>query len=436
MALLPLRGRSEDLSRLERAVASAADGHPQLVVVSGPRRVGKTFLLQHLLARVGNAATPVYFEATQAGEADQLRRFADTLHAALGPGELPPGPPFASWEHAIGFCAYVARSRPLVVVLDEATYLMASTPGFTSIVQAVWDALAGTARGPRLWLALAGSAVGLIEDSLAYRGALYQRPALALRLQPFTAKEASEFAGHPDPVALFEAYAACGGYPLHLDSWAFDRPTAENLLKLAGTPGGVLLEDAHLFLASLPESHRRVLIAIGQGRARRSEIANEAGARVDRSLDSLVQARLVRAVTPLGAPQKARPEYRVTDPYLRFWFRVLANHAQRVEAGQGAEVLSHTAGEWQGQLGFVFEQAARQHAVRLVRDGALPAGTLVDEWWATSGDQCQVDVLGLLDHRTVAVGEARWQSRALGTPEIEALHRALRRVPDPVASPH
>jgi AAA+ ATPase superfamily predicted ATPase len=434
MRLRPLRGRQADLSRLRHAVTQAGHGQAQLLVVAGPRRVGKTFLLHHLLAELPDGFTPVYFEATQAGAPDQLRRFADALTAALGP-DAPPIGTAQTWEQALAACAYVARRRSLVVVLDEATYLMTSTPGFTSMVKAVWDRLVVAADQPQLVLVLTGSAVGLMDDALDHSGPLYGRPTDVLRLRPFTAAEASRFCGQPDPAPLLEAYAACGGYPLHLDAWDFEQGTEDNLLRLAGSPGGLLVEDADLLLATLPEGHRRVLIAVGQGRARRGEILNEVGARIERPLEALLRARFVRAATPLGAPLKARPEYRVDDAYLRFWFRCLSNGVQRIEAGQGRAVLGHTAGEWQVQLGWTFEQAAREHAAHLVSTGELPAGAQVDEWWTVSGAPCQIDVLGMQEHRTVFGGEARWQRQPLGPSAVEDLARKVRLAPQPVPQP-
>ena len=396
--------------------------------------MGKSFLLHHLLAQLPPEVTPVYFEATQAGERDQLRRFGEALAAALGP-DAPPTGTTTSWHQALASCIYVARRRPLVVALDEATYLMGSTPGFMSIVKSEWDRLAVDSDQPALTLILTGSAVGLVEDALDHNGPLYGRPDDVLRLAPLTAAEASEFCGHPDPVLLFEAYAACGGYPLHLDAWEFDRKADINLHRLAGSPGGILLEDASLLLSTLPESFRRVLMAIGQGRTRRGEIANEVDGRVDRPLEALLRGRSIRAVKPLGAPLKARLEYRVDDAYLRFWFRVLSNGVQRIEAGQGAAVLQHTAGEWQVHLGWTFEQAAREHAAHLVASGELPAGTQVDEWWTSTGEPCQIDVLGLLGHRTVLAGEAKWQRQPLGAAVLDDLARKLRQAPNPVPQP-
>ena len=404
------------------------------MVISGPRRVGKSLLAHHLLA-ADHECRPIYFEATQAGEAAQLRRFRQAVIDALGESSVPPGPSPQTWEQALQLAAFLAAERPLAVVIDEATYLMASTPGFASMVQAVWDALAVQSRPPRLALVLTGSALGLVDDAVSHRGALYQRPTLTLNLRPFTHAQAWEFAGRPDPVALLEAYGACGGYPLHLDAWDFGRSTRDNLLELAGSPGGVLVEDGNHLLAGLPDAHQRVLIAVGLGKSRPSEIANEAGGRIERPLEALRRAGLVRPATPLGAPRQARPSYRVDDTYLRFWFRLLANHVQRIEAGQGAAVLQHTEPAWQEHLGWSFEEAARQHAVSLAASGALPPGTLTGEWWTVSGTPAQVDVLGLHERRTVAIGEARWQARPLGPHAVDELASKLRMVPDPVAQP-
>jgi hypothetical protein len=90
---------------------------------------------------------------------------------------------------------------------------------------------------------------------------------------------------------------------------------------------------------------------------------------------------------------------------------------------------------WQRHLGAVFEEAARAHARRLVERGELPAGLLLGRWWASSGEPCEVDVLGLLANRTHLLGEARWQQRTLDGRDLEALHRKATRVPQPIDAP-
>ena len=218
-----LLDRDAERLRLDRAWAAARRGQPQFVMVWGRRRVGKTFLLSHFVR--GKRA--VFFGATQQAEAIELGRLAEAVRRDLGDrvADLSGGA-FASWEAALRFFAALASTEPLTVVLDEIPYLARSTPGFPSVVQAVWDHLPRTTH---LLLVLTGSAVGTIEAMLGGRGALRGRPTDTLRLDPLDLANARRFLPRLDPVLFFEAYAACGGYPLHLRAWDPSASTDDNL---------------------------------------------------------------------------------------------------------------------------------------------------------------------------------------------------------------
>jgi AAA+ ATPase superfamily predicted ATPase len=432
MALERLLDRDTELSELNHRWRAAAAGSPQLVVVWGRRRVGKTFLLSHLVA----GKRSVFFGATEQAEGIELGRLAEAVRRDLGaPVADLVGGRFAGWEAALRFFVALAKDDPLVVVLDEVPYLIRSTPGFASIVQAVWDHVPP---GTKLMLVLTGSAVGTIEGLLSGGGALRGRPTRALRLDPLGPVEATTFLARLEPAAYLEAYAACGGYPLHLKRWDPSGSTVENLLELAATPGGILLEDASGILREeLPDvgGYPRVLAAIGRGRTRMSEIAADADQRVEHPIEVLLRSGFVRRTQPVGAPRKARPVYELGDPYLAFWFGVLYMDLPHIEAGQGRAVLKRRTEQWQRHVGWVFEEAARAHAVRLVTRGELPSDLVVGRWWATSGEACEVDVLGLRGSKSALLGEARWQAGPLGTRDLRELIAKLPRVPRPVEDP-
>lgn len=424
--------REREMSALCEAVDVAASGTPQLLVVWGRRRVGKTFLLSHFAA--GRRA--VFFGATQQAQAVELSRLAEAVRRDLGEvvADLAGGG-FADWEAALRFFAALAAEQPLTVVLDEVPYLFASTPGFASVVQAVWDHLP---QGTQLTLVLCGSAIAMMESMIGGGGALRGRPTLTLKLAPLDLLAARAFLPQLAPVEYLEAYAACGGYPLHLRAWDEGASTEANLLRLAGTPGGLLLEDAASMLAEeLPHAggYARVLAAIGRGRTRFAQIAAESDQRVERPLEILARAGLIAKTLPVGAPRGARAGYEIADPYLAFWFSVLYSEIPRIEAGQGAPVLSRRNPSWQRHLGAVFEDAARAHARRLVARGELPEDLVIDRWWASSGQPCEIDVLGLHGNRTALIGEARWQSRPLGVRELLELQRKATCAPRTIDRP-
>ena len=179
-------------------------------MVLGRRRVGKTFLLSHF----AEGKRAVFFGATQQAEAVELRRLAETAHRDLGEQATHlAGGGFPTWEAALQFFSAMAREHPLLVILDEVPYLARSTPGFASIVQVVWDHLR---HGTRLVLVLTCSAVGVMDEILGAGGALRGRPTLSLPLAPMDLIAAREFLPDVSATDLLQAYAACGGYPLHL----------------------------------------------------------------------------------------------------------------------------------------------------------------------------------------------------------------------------
>lgn len=410
----------------------AAAGEPQLVVVWGRRRVGKTFLVSHFVQR----KRAVFFGATEQAESVELARLSEAVARDLGAQALDlAGGGFASWEAALRFLAAFARNEPLAVVLDEVPYLARSTPGLASVVQVVWDHLSP---GTKLLLVLTGSPVRTIESMLGAGGALRGRPTLTLRLDPLDPLAARVFLPRLSAAPFLEAYAACGGYPLHLLQWNESAGTEANLARLAGRPGGILLDDAGGILREeLPETggYPRILAAIGRGRTRVSEIAAEAGQRVEHPVDVLVRAGFVRRSVPVGAPRRARPLYEIGDAYLAFWFGVLYSDLPQIEAGQGRAVLRRRRGHWQRHLGWVFEEAARAHAVRLVLRGELPDDLVVGRWWSSTGPPLELDVLGLRGATAVLLGEARWQDRPLGGRELRELLAKAGRIPNVIDEP-
>ncbi|MCA2213251.1 ATP-binding protein [Jidongwangia harbinensis] len=416
---MSLIGRSAEQAELAAAWARVETGQPELAVVWGRRRVGKTFLLSHFAA--GKRA--VYFTATRQDNDDrQLRRFAESLREQLGEevADLAPAT-FATWEAALRFVAGLARTEPLLVVLDEAPRLTGGPADFADTVSAVWE---NHIRDQRLLLVLSGSAVTVMEQMLGPQGGLHRRAGVERRMDPFPLIDARAFQPDLSPADFIEAYAACGGYPLHLNRWSAGGSVEDNLHELAFTPGGVLLRDAPDILSEDLDwrgGYERVLTAMAGGARRRSRIAGRAQQRIDYTLDRLRRAGFVRTVRSLGSGGSADPTYEIADDYLAYWFAVLRDDADLIEGGQGAAVQRRTAGRWQTHVARVFEAVARDHAQRLVAAGELPDDTVIGRWW--KNETAEIDVLGISGDHPVLVGECRWQAKPLIRRDLRDLQR-------------
>jgi AAA+ ATPase superfamily predicted ATPase len=87
--------RREALDRLSAAYERAAAGSPQLAVVWGRRRVGKTFLL----TRFAEGKRTVFHAATEQAEPIELARLAAAVRHQLGEATADlAGVGFADWE--------------------------------------------------------------------------------------------------------------------------------------------------------------------------------------------------------------------------------------------------------------------------------------------------------------------------------------------------
>lgn len=413
---------------LESAWQHAFHGRPQLVAVDGRRRVGKTFLLSHFSA----TKPTVWFGATHEPPAAELARFARAVRQQLG-REVEPilGSSFGSWRSAVRFLGTLATTAPLVVVVDGYDRLLRTNPEAADAITRFTEDMPP---GARLLLVLVGARVSEVLG----RGAADGSRAL-IEVGPLDAATAWSFLPRLSPAAFVEAYAACGGYPLHLMQWDQEATTEENLLQLAGTTGGILLDDGEALLRDrLPDDavgYFRILAAVGRMQTRYSEIQLAADQRIEHPLDVLARAGLLKRSVPVGAESSARAaEYEFTDAYLAFWFRVLYSSIPEIEAGEGQRVLQRNRQLWERHVERVFQDVARAHARRLAWKGHVPADLVIGRWWS-AGREHAVDVLGMQEGCSLLVGCARWGEGQLSGMDLVALHATLSHVPRPAARP-
>ncbi len=400
---MTLIGRAGERRELELSMAQAARGKPQLLVLFGRRRVGKTFLLRRVLDA---APTPtIYFAALRGRPNDEAARFAAEASRVLSVEVT------GDWAEIFQSLVAVARTKPVVVAIDEAPYLIDEDASWTSSLQHAWDE--AQLSGPcHLWFCLTGSAVTTLTNVISSGGPLFGRSTKLLRLDPFDLPMSHELLGaQSTPRTSIEALAACGGYPLLLRQWDPSISALNNIFELAGEPLGPLATDANALLLDLPDptGYRRVLSAIGRRRSKRNEINSELGQRADRALSVLEQTGLIQRTQPIDDRSPKSLTYRLDDHYLSFWFLLVDPNQQEIDSGQGRAALRRRIEVWNRHVEAVFEHEARQHAVRLVRSGVLPTG-VVGRWWTDRPSQAELDLVIADEHWNI-VGEAKFKDR-------------------------
>ena len=384
----------------------------RLALVRGRRRVGKTSLLQHF----AEGRRTVFHTGAGRPAAQELRLLGQAAAGVVG-RDLERRP-LRDWDEAVEVLVAAAQDEPLLVVLDELPELVAPSPELPGVLRAHLDSDVG-----HLKLLLCGSAVRAMWQVQEARAPLYGRADLSLLVHPFEPAEVGGILRDLTPAERARVYAVTGGVPLYLSWWDQAADVAANLRRLVTEPDGRLLLEGQLVLATeagdgdLPG---RVLRAVATGRTRSNEVADEVRADPTRTLERLVELRLLERRTPVtdDERQTRRRVYRVADPFLAFWLGVVDRYRSQVERGLGDGVLPAVVAGLDDHSGAVWEEAVRTHVRRLAARRELVDDDVVavGEWWRDRPEPVQLDVVALTgrERRVAAVGEAKWSTRVDG----------------------
>lgn len=403
--MLPLIGRTTELARLRRAATES----PQLIVIRGRRRVGKSFLINHAYA---DAERFIYFQADEGGE----RLHLDLLAAECA--RLSGAPvAFADWNTALEYIRRLAQDAPLVLALDEFQWMWLAQDALPSILMRHFDAWQRD--GVQVCLVIAGSELSMMERLVEGDRPLFGRAAARPLIEPFDFRLAAEFGPpHASAEDKLRRYAILGGTPQY-QAWA-GRGHLESVLKERVLPPGESLSDEPLQLLRGerglrdPGAYFEVLQAIAQGRTQFNEIVQATGSPPTNALST----RLTR-LAELGYIEHREPiagngtrSYAIKDPYFRFWFRFVSPNRSRLQGGRIDEVYNDIVLGLDDFMGLSFEAVCRAWARTYAHSGSVFASAPeIGAYWNRT-HSLEVDLVAMAKRKYLALGSCKWSASA------------------------
>lgn len=375
--------------------------HRQLIVLYGRRRTGKTELINYFSENKNS----IYFLADERSIEDNLDRFA--RRAAEKFEDVKP-----EVENFDKLFQYI-KSRaedPLIVAVDEFSYLVETDDTIPSVFQRIWDE---TLEGEDVFLILCGSSISVMQEgALSYDSPLYGRRTGQWKLDSLGFENTREFFPESSIEEQIKLYSVLGGIPAYLRKFDPQKKLKHNIRDEMLSKGTFLYKEPEFLLRQSlrkPSRYMEILEEMAYGATKTSDIANKVGletSNLSPYLNKLKELELVQKKTPVTAGEKARGIYRISDDFFRFYFRFIYPNKSELESHKIEEITENIDQKLSEHTSQTFEQVCQE----LIRKTGGYAK--IGSWWYKEDE---IDVVALNEkENTILFGECKWTNQKVG----------------------
>lgn len=446
-----LIGRKEELLRLDRW---QRETRPYILVVYGRRRIGKTTLIEHFF----DQHRMFKFEGIQPAEpprgkknviADQkkqidaafrqLARYLETEREK----ELYSQTVVNSWTSFFELFNVLLGQRKAVLYFEEIQWLASYSGTFCAELKEAWDNL--LQRNHELVVVLCGSSTSFVMRQVLSNKALYNRSMEEIKLRPFDPRETSEFLGKErSSFEVMDAQLTVGGIPEYLKRLKNQSSVYLGLCQNTFVPDSFFMrEKEKIFVSSLSKDryYERIVAFLAQRKfATRAEIQRNlkttTGFHLTETLLDLEQCDFVEKYSPVQLPANSKAvRYRISDPYLRFYYKFVEGHKQDIQKGlyqknPATVIVQQDYRKW---LGFAFERWCCQHhriIARLLGFEAVSyrAGAFFNRRILSDKTGFQIDLVFIRKDCVITICEIKYHEMAVGVKVIETVENKIEKL--------
>lgn len=362
-------GREAERKKLNTMFHS--DGQ-KISLIYGRRRIGKSELIKQVLK--GTDLKSIYYECKQTTEQNNV----DSLSELIGEAFNFPKPAFENIENLLRFLFKSSEQKPLILVLDEYSYLRENVKGLDSILQSVIDSYKDTSK---IKLIICGSYVDTMKALLAKQNPLYGRIDLTINLKPMDYYDSALFYSDfsdEDKVRLFSVF---GGIPYYNRLIDAQKSVRENIIDLIASPGARLENEVSMYLnseISKITNANEVFEALAKGFSRYKDLLNQSNvssgpALVD-ILDKLIRMDVVAKEAPINDENNRKKSgYFISDNLSLFYYKYIFRNISRMNL-MDSDIFydKYIAADFETKyVPKIFESICRQYLIRKNRKGLM-----------------------------------------------------------------
>ena len=412
-------GREQELNTLNKLYHSDKF---EFAVIYGRRRVGKTALLSEFT----KDKETVFFTGVETNAKQNLENFSKCIMEYRTGMAVDSS--FASFQSALEYVFELARTKRIVLVIDEYPYVARASKSLASTLQLLIDKNKDSSR---LFLILCGSSMSYMEDHvLAYKAPLYGRRTAQLKIKPFDFFESCRyFTGFSDfDKAL--AFGIVGGTPQYLLQIDDRLSIEENIKNTHLNPSSSIFEEPNNLLKQEvrePAIYNAVITAIAAGCSKMNEISNK----IDEDtsvcatyIKNLITLGIIKKESPYGEKSSRKTIYSIEDNMFRFWYRFVPENTSVISRGAADLAYKRIAPELSSYMGSVFEEICKQYLWKLLLEEKCAVNfNDLGRWWGTNPKtrtQEEIDIMGT-DKDSALFAECKWTNEKVDLGVLETL---------------
>lgn len=412
-------GRENELNTLNKLYHSDKF---EFAVIYGRRRVGKTALISEFTK---NKDT-IFFTGVETNAKQNLDNFSRCI-MEYNTG-IAVDSSFSSFQSALEYIFELAKTKRLVLVIDEYPYVARASKSLSSTLQLLIDKNKNTSK---LFLILCGSSMSYMEDHvLAYKAPLYGRRTAQLKIQSFDFFEArycfTKFANYDKALA----YGIVGGTPQYLMQLNDNLSIEENIKNTHLNPSSSIFEEPNNLLKQEvrePAIYNAVITAIATGSSKMNEISNK----IDEDtsvcatyIKNLITLGIVKKESPYGEKSSRKTIYSIEDNMFCFWYRFVPENTSVISRGATDLAYKRVEPELSSYMGGVFEDICKQYLWKLILKGKCAVNCSdIGRWWGANPktkSQEEIDIMGT-DKNSALFGECKWTNEKVDLSVLETL---------------
>ena len=407
--------REIELEKL-RNVYTLSQDVAQLTFIVGRRRIGKT----SLLLRAFDANTTVYLFVAKKNESLLCEEFIEEIKQKLA---LPIFGEIKSFSILFEILMQASKQQSFTVIIDEFQEFNSINPAIFSDMQRIWDTNKDESK---INLVACGSIYSMMTRIFENaKEPLFGRATNRMHVQAFhinTIKEiVKDYAPNYTAEDLLTFYGVTGGVAKYVELLVQNRAfTKDAILNTVLSENSLFLDEGkHVLIEEFGKEYGNyfsILSLIAAGKTARVEIESilemETGgylARLEKEYQIIQQIRPI-----LAKPGSRSVKYKISVPFLSFWFRFIYRNRSAVEAGNLSYVKQIIDRDFSTYSGKILED----YFIKQLK--AEKKYNLIGTYWENK-NQNEIDIVAVNDlTKSVLFAEVKRQKKNISIEKLQA----------------